>query len=357
MHPHETRLRTTCALTVAFALTLAACSDSNDNISPNNQYLQTNLVADVASSGVNGDAHLINPWGIAFGPTGILWVANNGTGTSTTYNTAGVGQPTIVSVPTANGTGNGTPTGITFNNTADFNVLGTGAAKFIFADEDGVITAWTSGTSARVVANRTSQNAVYKGVAIGSSGGANFLFATDFHNNRVDVFNASFGFVKSFTDATIPAGYAPFGIANINGQLYVTYAKQLGPGNVDDAPGAGNGFVDVFNTDGTFVKRFASNGTLNSPWAVVLAPATFGAFGGEILVGNFGDGRISAFNATTGAFDDYVRKADDKDVMEIDGLWGLAFGTGAASTTLFFASGPNDEAHGLVGMITGPEGP
>jgi uncharacterized protein (TIGR03118 family) len=351
MHSHGTRLRITCAATVAFAFTFAACSDSNDNISPNNRFLQTNLDADVASNGVTGDAHLINPWGIAFSPTGILWVANNGTGTSTTYNGSGVPQATIVTIPAAS-TGPGKPTGIVFNSTASFN-----GAKFLFAGEDGVITAWSSGGTASIVANRSAQGAVYKGIAIASSGGANFLFATDFHNGHVDVWNATFGFVKSFTDATIPAGYGPFGIANINGQLYVTYAKQLAPGNVDDDPGNGNGFVDIFNADGSFVKRFASNGTLNSPWAVVMAPATFGSFGGEILVGNFGNGQISAFNATTGAFDDVMREADDANVLKIEGLWGLAFGTGSAATTLYFAAGPGDEAHGLVGTLTGPVGP
>jgi uncharacterized protein (TIGR03118 family) len=260
-----------------------------------------------------------------------------------------------VTIPSA-GAGAGSPTGIVLNTTPNFKIGATGPAAFLFAGEDGTISAWNGGNNATIVVNRSAQGAVFKGIAIGTSNGHNFVFATDFHNGQVVVWDSAFAFVKTFTDATIPAGFAPFGIANINGQLFVTYAKQLAPDNVDDDAGSGNGFVDIFNTDGSFVKRFAANGTLNSPWAVVMAPATFGSFGGEILVGNFGNGQISAFNATTGAFDDFMRTADDAKVLEIDGLWGLAFGTGAAATTLYFASGPNAEANGLLGTLTGPVG-
>ena len=180
-----------------------------------------------------------------------------------------------------------------------------GAALFIFAGEDGTIAAWNASTTtnAMVVANRTTANAVYKGIAIASNSGASFLYLTDFKNNHIDVFDRSFQFVKSFTDPNVPAGYAPFGIANIGGQLFVTFAKQLGPDNEDDDPGVGNGFVDVFNSDGSLSKRFASNGRLNSPWAIAQAPSGFGPFSGAILVGNFGDGTIGAYDPTTGYID------------------------------------------------------
>jgi uncharacterized protein (TIGR03118 family) len=351
MQPHSTRLRTTYALALGFAFALGACTDNNDQgVSPNNRFAETKLVADVANAGAaNVQANVINPWGIAFGPTGILWVANNGTGTSTTYDQNGVPQSTIVNVPSAS-SANGSPTGIVFNGTTGFKLNGAPAA-FLFAGEDGTIAAWNGGTNASVVVNRSAQNAVYKGIAIATSNGANLLYATDFHNGRVDVFDSTFALVNSFTDATIPAGFAPFGIANINGVLFVTYAKQLAPANVDDEAGNGNGFVDIFNPDGSFVKRFASGGLLNSPWAVVLAPSTLDPFQGDILVGNFGSGLVGAFDPNTGAFVDFVRD-HEADPLTVEGLWGLAFGSGNNTNTLFFAAGPGDEAHGLIGTLT-----
>jgi uncharacterized protein (TIGR03118 family) len=328
-------------------------------VTPLNNFRQANLVADAAGAGaVTIDPNLVNPWGLGFGPTGILWVANNGTGTSTTYDAAGVKQPLTVTI-----TGNqvpGVPTGLILNSTTDFAIPNSTAALFIFAGEDGSISAWNAaaGTTSVIVANRglvinpgPVLGAVYKGLAIGSSAGANFLYAADFQNGHIDMFDKSYTFVKSFTDATIPAGFAPFNIANINGQLYVTYAKQLAPDNKDDQAGLGNGFVDVFNTDGTLVRRFASNGNLNSPWAVAAAPASFGPFAGTILVGNFGDGRIGAYDAASGAFIDFLRDASGN-AIAIPGLWGLTFGPTGTSTTLYFASGPGGEAHGLVGTLT-----
>jgi uncharacterized protein (TIGR03118 family) len=346
--------RTTIA---ALALTtLVACDDTSitNSISPLNAFHQTNLVADATGSNATTvDANAVNPWGIAFGPTGTLWVSNNGTGTSTLYDASGNKLTTTVTVP--GGSGSGTPTGVVFNSTSDFVIPSAGKALFIFAGEDGTIAAWNASTTtgAMVVANRTTANAVYKGIAIASNSGANFLYLTDFKNNHIDVFDGSFAFVKSFTDATVPAGYAPFGIANIGGQLFVTFAKQLGPDNEDDDPGVGNGFVDVFNSDGSLSKRFTSNGRLNSPWAIAQAPSGFGPFSGAILVGNFGDGTIGAYDPATGSLIDVIRDANAKPIA-IDGLWGLTFGPGAASTTLYFAAGPSDESHGLVGTLTPP---
>jgi uncharacterized protein (TIGR03118 family) len=226
-----------------------------------------------------------------------------------------------------------------------------GLALFIFASEDGVITAWNTGTTARVVADRSTLNAVYKGIAMASNAGANFLYATNFTGNSVDVFDRTFRYVRSFADPSIPVGFAPFGIQNIGGKLYVTYAKQLAPGNLKDEPGMGNGFVDIFNPDGTVARRFVSSGRLNSPWGVALAPTGFGSFSGDILIGNFGDGFIGAYDPVTGNLIDFLRDANAAPIT-LDGLWGLVFGAGTRSTTLYFTSGPALETHGLLGMIT-----
>jgi uncharacterized protein (TIGR03118 family) len=341
-----------CAL--ATLAGLSACEDKASG--PNfvapppiaNAFTVTPLVGDNNALGAPVvDAHLVNPWGIAFGPTGLLWVANNGTGTSTVYSATGAPQSLVVDIPGAVNPTGGRPTGLIFNPTTDFAIAGSGPAAFIFAGEDGIISAWNtaSGTAAIRVASRAGNQAVYKALTMASNGGVNFLYATDFHNNGVDVF------VGSFTDPAIPAGFAPFGIQNVAGKIYVTYAKQLLPDAEDDDPGVGNGFVVVFNPDGTVAQRFASNGSLNSPWAIAVAPAGFGPFGGAILIGNFGDGKIGAYNASTGAFIDFLHDGGGA-VITIDGLWGMQFGPTTQSTTLYFASGPGDEAHGLVGTIT-----
>jgi uncharacterized protein (TIGR03118 family) len=342
---------------VAAVAALAGCGDK---VNPNvvvavaaSTFQQTNLVADVASFGaLTVDPSLVNPWGLAFGSTGILWVANNGTGTSTLYAQDGAKQPLTVAIPSATTGQAGKPTGTIFNSTSDFVIPGAGAAVFIFAGEDGTIAAWnaTLGTTASLVANRSAAGAVYKGIAMASNGGANFLYLTNFKGNSVDVFDASYNFVRGFTDGTIPAGFAPFGIQNINGNLYVTYAKQLAPDNEDDQAGPGNGFVDVFAPDGTLIRRFASNGSLNSPWGIAVAPAGFGTFAGDILIGNFGDGLIGAYDPNTGALIDILRAPGGAQIT-LPGLWALVFAPGG-STTLYFSSGPNDEAHGLVGTLT-----
>lgn len=325
-------------------------------ISPLNAFKQTNLVADTAGQAAAAlDKDLLNAWGIAFGPTGVLWAANNHSGTSTLYDATGAKLPTTVTVPGSSLTDPGAPTGVILNTTTDFVIPGAGTALFVFAGEDGTIAAWNPslGAAAHLVANRSVNGAVYKGVAIASNNGANFLYLTDFKGGHIDVFDRAFTFVKSFTDATVPAGYAPFGIGTIAGQLYVTFAKQQGPDNEDDAPGVGNGFVDVFNADGTLSRRFASNGKLNSPWGIAMAPANFGAFSGDILVGNFGDGLIGAYDPTTGKLVDVVRDSTTKPIV-INGLWGLAFGPGANATKLYFTAGPGGEKHGLIGALTAP---
>jgi uncharacterized protein (TIGR03118 family) len=337
---------------VGLAVIAGACSDNTTTNPPatTTSYSVTKLVADDASAGAASvDADLVNPWGMAFGPTGILWVANNHSGTSTLYNAGGSKVATVVAIPSKDSAAGGAPTGVIYNGSSDFAIPGGGAALFIFAGEDGTISSWgASMTSAQLVADRSAGDAVYKGIAMATNGGANYLYATDFKNSHVDVFNGTYQYVKSFTDANIPAGFAPFGIQNINGMLYVTYAKQEGAESDDDEPGVGNGYVDVFNPDGTLLKRFASTGTLNSPWAVALAPQGFGSFSGDILVGNFGDGMIGAYDQS-GKFLGMLHDAGNT-TISIEGLWGLTFGP-SNSTTLYFTAGPDDENHGLLGTL------
>jgi uncharacterized protein (TIGR03118 family) len=353
------------SLTMAtLAVAFVACNDNDRNVvaivTPLNQFTLASLVADQGVA-TTIDPNLVNPWGIAFGPTGLLWVSNNGTGTSTVYNGNGSKVPTTVTIPGADGA-QGVPTGVVLNTTGDFVIVGVGpvqlpaigAAAFIFAGEDGTISAWNPSApnnSAVIVADRSATGAVYKGIAMAQNGGANFLYATNFHANAVDVYDKNFVLVNSFTDASMPAGFAPFGIASINGKLYVSYAKQKAPDNKDDDAGLGNGFIDVFNPDGSLSKRLVSAGALNSPWAMVIAPTGFSRFAGDLIVGNFGDGLIAAYDPNTGAFIDNLRGGDGN-AIQLSGLWGLAFGPFPGSTIMYFSSGPNDETHGLVGTLT-----
>ena len=327
-----------------------------------NIFHQTNLVSDAAGYGATTtDPKLVNPWGMAFDPTGALWLANNGSGTATTYDANGNKLGTTVSIPAAQTPvvnpqaqiNIGVPTGIVYSASGDFTIQGHGAATYIFAGEDGTISAWnpSMGGTAQIVADRSANGARYKGLALALDGSANRLFATNFKGNQVEVFDGSFTLLRTFTDSTLPAGFGPFGIATIGGQLYVTFARQQAPDNVDDVPGAGNGYVDVFAPSGVLIRRFASNGSLNSPWAIVQAPAGFGPFAGAILVGNFGDGQIGAYDAVSGNFVDMLRDANGA-AISISGLWGLAFGPASGSTSLYFAAGVGDEAHGLVGRLS-----
>src|SRR5258707_1435591 len=318
-------------------------------------YIQHNLVSDLPAGAERTDHNLINPWGITSSPTGPLWVADNNAGVSTVYHGNGrpfpkQHSPLVVAIPPpSGGNGAGTPTGIVFNGTSDFVVVdGThsGPARFIFATEDGTLAGWNPEvnlTAAILAVDKSGTGAVYKGLALGNNSMGNFLFATDFHNGFVAVFNHNFNMVSSFTDASIPSGFAPFGIRNIADLLYVTYAKQKPPANHDDQAGPGNGFVDVFDTAANFVRRLASHGTLNSPWGLVLAN-DFGTFSHALLVGNFGDGRINAFNPSTGAFLGQLNNQHGQPIT-INGLWGLTFGNGfegGHSDVLYFTAGIND---------------
>lgn len=324
------------------------------NLRAQNAFQQTNLVSDIPGLAAHTDPNLVNPWGISLSATSPFWVSDNGTGLSTLYNSTGTPQSLVVTIPKPGG-GTSTPTGTVFNGSSAFN-----GDRFIFASEDGTITGWRGalGTTAETL-HPNSTGAVYKGLAIGSVSGSSYLYATDFHNNRIDVLGSTGApaLSGSFSDSGLPADFAPFNIQNLGNKLYVTYAKQ-DPITGDDVAGPGNGLVDVFDLSGDFLNRLASNGPLDSPWGLALAPATFGSFGGDLLVGNFGDGTINAFNATTGNFIDVLRDPSGNPIA-IDGLWGLTFGNGGSGgsvNSLYFAAGiAGDgavEDHGLFGSLT-----
>ncbi|MDB6088876.1 MAG: hypothetical protein JWN85_1660 [Gammaproteobacteria bacterium] len=345
-------------------------------VNPASAFAVTNLVSDSAGTGaLTIDPNLVNPWGIVFGPTTPVWVANNHSETSTLYDGNGKAQPAaaplIVKLPAGAGSTTFDPTGIVFNGSTNFVVTSAGksaAAKFIFSGEGGMIAGWSptvDGGNA-VTMYTDAGGAVYKGLALANNGNADFLYATDFHNNKIDVFDAAF--VKqtssptsfTFIDPSLPAGYAPFGIQAIkNGaggatQLYVAYAVQLAPDKHDNSNGAGLGLVDVFDANGNFVKHLVPvGGALNAPWGIALAPADFGTLSNTLLVGNFGDGKINGYDATSGQFMGAVTESTGS-AFASPGLWGIAFGNDAANqphNTLFFAAGTNDEANGVYGRI------
>jgi uncharacterized protein (TIGR03118 family) len=326
------------------------------NINAENLYSVHNLQSDVPGLATNLDPDLVNGWGIVASPTSPWWVSDEGTQKSTLYNgNTGLKLGLVVSVP-------GGPTGVVFNGTSDFKVdAGTGplAARFIFATEDGHIAGW-NGVGTLAITAVSTPDAIYLGLANASNGGANFLYAANFSAAQIDVFDNDFApasLAGDFTDPGLPDGYAPFNIQNIGGVLYVAYAKQNEDGD-EEVAGEGFGFVSAFGTDGSFIGRVASAGELNAPWGLALAPANFGKFSGDLLVGNFGDGRIHAFRAGENGWEEHgVVKGTDHRPISIDGLWGIGFGNGAASgptNTLFFAAGPDDETHGLFGSITAP---
>jgi len=328
-------------------------------------FTEVNLASDVPGLARVLDAHLVNSWGLSFSPTGPFWIADNGSGVSDILDGRGQAVPLVVRIPAAALLG-GTPTGVVFNGGSGFDISENGLSRpsrFLFATEDGTISGWTSAvdpTHALLAVDNSSSGAVYKGLALAvDPTGHSFLYAANFSQGTIDVFDQNFQPVVrpgAFQDPTLPAGFAPFNIQNINNLLFVTYAKQDATG-YDHVAGAGNGFIDVYDTNGNLVQRFASQGALNSPWGLALAPADFGPYGGALLVGNNGDGRINAYNPVTGAF--LGQLADPQgQLITIPNLWALTFGNGhegGSSETLFFAAGVNNEENGLFGAIQSPQ--
>jgi uncharacterized protein (TIGR03118 family) len=370
--------------TVLVGLTVATATATTAHAADG--YVQTNLISNISGLAAHTDPDLRNPWGIAFFPgLSPFWVNNNGAGTSALYFATGAPFPLLpsVTIPPGGSSTDGTPTGIV----ANFLVLsgafqipvpapGTGTfgpALFIFATEDGTIQAWNINppispgipdvTRAVIVANNSAGGAVYKGLAMGTNSDKNpQLYATNFRSGKIDVFDTNFHQVtlsnNTFKDPKLQDGYAPFGIQNIHGNLWVTYALQDAE-KMDDVAKPAHGFVDVFDTDGNLLLRFAQHGHLNAPWGVALAPASFGTFSNDILIGNFGDGTINAYDPKSGHWLGTVSDVDGRPIVN-EGLWGLTFGGALNSAapgdvsspnTLYFSAGLNDEADGLFGSI------
>jgi uncharacterized protein (TIGR03118 family) len=321
-------------------------------------YQVHNLVSDGGVAADHHDDNLKNGWGVAFNPNGFVWVADNGSGLATLYDGLGNPQSLVVSIP-GSGDAPGTPTGIVFNGSNDFNVrLGatTGPSRFIFAGEDGVISGWAPNVDGTHALHAVFMaDAVYKGLTIASNNGINMLYAANFHAHRIDVFRANFSPVKipgGFVDPTLPSNFSPFNILALGGRLYVAYAQKEDDGD-DEVAGPGLGIVDEYDTGGQLLRRIAAGGTLNAPWGMTIAPAGFGEFSGRLLVGNFGDGTINAYDLSSATFQGQLRNPAGE-VIAIDGLWGIAFGNNLNNqppTTLFFAAGPNDESNGVYGRI------
>src|SRR5438128_4843112 len=372
-------------LTLCCAALLVACADEHSAVpslapefssqgvsaasSASRFYQQRNLVSDGAAPADLLDTNLVNAWGLVSGPTTPWWISDNGKGRSTLYSVGSGTIPLVVTVPGAMGQ-QSAPTGVVFNGGTGFvvnNGAGTGPARFIFASEDGTISGFR-GVPVVIAVDSSASGAVYKGIAIDNATAGTLLYATNFHAGTVDVFDDHFNPVHvtgAFIDHTLPAGYAPFGIQNIGGTIYVTYALQDADKH-DDVPGEGHGFVDAFDTGGNLIRRVASKGELNSPWGLALAPPDFGSFGNDLLVGNFGNGRVHAFDPGSlegnGEFQHRgpLHSAGGPPIA-IDGLWALGFGKGAANNgptnTLFFTAGPVGEQHGLFGTLVGVSPP
>jgi uncharacterized protein (TIGR03118 family) len=317
-------------------------------------YKQTNLVSDIPGVARTTDPNLVNPWGLAELPGLPLWVADNGSNMATVYTGAQHGSP-LTNVLTV-GTPGGAATGQVANTGSQFMITvgqTSAPAKFIFDSENGDIDAW-SPTVVPSTPVLQVPHAVYKGLALGTIGSSSFLYATNFHAGTIDMFDGNFTMIPHpgrFVDPMIPAGYAPFGIANIGGKLFVSYAVQDSHRH-DDIAGVGHGFIDVYSLDGELLQRLVQHGDLNSPWGMVMATPHFGQFSNDLLVGNFGDGFIHAYDPTTGNEVGMLTNPDGN-AIQINGLWGLIYGDASAGTpnTLFFSAGIGDESHGLLGTI------
>jgi uncharacterized protein (TIGR03118 family) len=333
-------------------------------------YTRTDLTVDVSATSLgapNQDANLVNSWGLSRSSGSPWWVSDNGTGVSTLYNGSGVpqpaGKPLIVTIPLPGGAnGASAPTGTAFNFTSAFQVAPGLKSLFMFVTEDGTISGWNPGADAthaiiKVPQNGQKPTAVYKGVALAMTPHGPRLYATDFVSGRVQVYDGNFNGVHTeewaFRDPTLKKDFVPFNIQNVGGNLFVTFAVRK-PGEKDEEHGPGLGGAAIFNSDGRLLTRFERGNWFNAPWGIAQSPADFGVFAHRILIGNFGDGTINAFNAVTGKHEGALLDANGN-LLIIDGLWALSFGNDAnagAALKLFFTAGPNDESNGLLGNIT-----
>ena len=329
------------------------------------EYRRVNLVSDIPGVALRTDPNLVNPWGMAFLDASPVWIANNGTGTSTLYSgdvngSAFTKSSLVVNIP------GGLPTGAVFNSTTDFVVhsgSASGRSQFLFATQVGIVSGWNSGVPPPPPSKNAqiggTADAVYTGLAFGqvvtAQGTSNYLYAADLEHGHIDVYDKDFHIVTldgTFSDPNIPNSYSTFNIQNLGGKLYVTYAQQSHK-TPEDETDRGSGFVDVFDTSGHLLQRLIMGNHLDAPWGLAIAPASFGSFSGALIVGNFGNGHLQAFDSTDGKFLGQL-KAEDGSPITIDGLWGIAFGNGTNAgdrNALYFASGPDGETHGLFGSL------
>lgn len=308
------------------------------------QYQLTYLDSDLAGKAKHQDTLLKNAWGLAYAPGGAFWVSDEASGWTTLYDGSGNIQTLKAVIPPASGTGPGTPTGMVYNGSQEFKISNW-VSEFLFATLDGTIQGWSGFNPGSTLIGVTSKGASYTGLAITSKTSGNSLFAADNANNKIDIYNGTFSLIGSFTDSTIPPGFAPFGIQDIGGQLYVSYASTTG--------GSG-GYIDIFTETGTFVKRFAHGSPLNQPWGFAVAPSNFGTLSNTLLISNnTSTGTINGYNLTTGKLVGPVKTSTGK-VIQINGLWGIEFGGGSTlngqKNQLFFTSGPSD-TDGYFGVI------
>jgi len=314
-------------------------------------FIQTNLISDGSVPAMFTDPNLINPWGISYGPSTNFWISNQVTGVSSVDSVVGQSTtaPVNLTLNVIPAVKTPSPTGQVFNPFPDAFKLSNGAAAtFLFASTTGSITGWTPDLGTNTLVATTTPASAYTGLAIGTSASGPTLYAANARNNSVDMFDSNFRLTKSFTDATIPAGFSPYNVQVLDDKLYVTYSK------ADRTTGAGFGYVDQYDLNGTLLARVGSAGTLNDPWALAIAPKSYGAFAGDLLVGNFGDGTINVFNQTTDQFLGQLAGTDGKPIAITD-LWALTPGNGTSAGTtdaLYFTAGLADEKHGLFGALT-----
>ncbi len=351
-------------LSLSLILALLFSATPQMSYAEHQSYTVHNLVSNISGMANQTDADLVNAWGIAFNPDGFVWINDNGTGKATLYDGDGNKQDLIVTIPGPTTGEPSKPTGIVFFGGNGKFLINNNPSRFIFATEDGTISGWAPvqgsppPTVSTQMVNNSASGAIYKGLALDTDGTRYLLYATDFHNARVDVFDDAFHPVTldstAFKDPKIKPGFAPFGIQAINGVVFVTYAKQDDPTDAhDDVHGPGLGYVNAFDASGHLLQRVASGGKLNAPWGLAMAPANFGRFSNRLLVGNFGDGSVIAYSGTHHHSGSRLLQSNGAP-LKIDGLWGLSFGNGLknqATNALFFTAGPNDEADGLYGKI------